>query len=69
MDEGRVYPNLNRIKECSFKIAVDVAKYADSIHFCHIHPKPESLEDHIRAQVYDPTYESQLPKEWSWSKI
>ena len=69
MDEGRVYPNLDRIKQCSFKIAVDVAKYADSLNLCHLYPKPDSLEEHIRSQVYDPTYKDQSPKEWKWSNL
>ncbi len=66
MEEGRVYPNLSRIKEVSFNIALDVAKYAESINLCHLHPKPQSLEEHIRSQVYDPSYVDSVPKHWKF---
>lgn len=67
MDEARVYPNLNRIKEVSFKIAVDVGKYANENGLCHIYPTIDSLEKHIRNHVYVPDYKNQLHEEWSWS--
>jgi malate dehydrogenase (oxaloacetate-decarboxylating)(NADP+) len=56
MKEGRIYPNLNRIKNVSFKIAVDIVKHAESTHICHLHPKPESIEKHIQKYIYDPSY-------------
>lgn len=54
--EGRVYPNLSRIQTVSLKIAIDVAKYALKKNLCHLYPIPDSIEDHIKSQVYNPEY-------------
>lgn len=54
--EGRVYPNLSRIQTVSLKIAIDVAKYALKKNLCHLYPIPDSIEDHIKSQVYNPDY-------------
>lgn len=66
MAEGRVYPNLKRIKDVSFKISVDVAKYAHEQQLLGVYPIPESLEDHIKACVYSPKYNDQMQVTWSY---
>lgn len=69
MDEGRVYPNLNRIQTVSLKIAVDVSKYALSQNLCHLYPMPDSIEEFIKSQVYKVDYDVTLKKTWNNSKI
>lgn len=69
LDEGRVYPNLNRIQEVSLAIAVDVGKYAASKNLCHLHPTPESIVDLVKSHVYTPVYSSALKSNWSWPKL
>ena len=69
LDEGRVYPNLNRIQEVSLAIAVEVGKYAASKNLCHLHPTPESIVDLVKSHVYTPVYSSALKANWSWPKL
>ena len=57
LDEGRVYPNLNRIQEVSLKVAVDVAAYALEHGCCALEKAPESLEEHIKKHVYNYRYD------------
>ena len=64
LDEGRVYPNLNRIQAVSLQIAVDVSKYALSKNLCHLYPIPESIEEHIKKQVYQTAYKDSLKAVW-----
>ncbi|RNA44343.1 NADP-dependent malic mitochondrial isoform X1, partial [Brachionus plicatilis] len=60
LDEGRVYPNLNRIQRVSFKIAVDIGKYAFEHDLSNLYPKPDSIENFVKQFIYDPTYTSSL---------
>lgn len=69
LDEGRVYPNLNRIQEVSLGIATDVGKYALEKGLCHLHPSPESIGDLIKSHVYEPVYSSALKTNWTWPKL
>jgi malic enzyme len=56
MDEGRVYPNLNRVQEVSRKIALDVIKHANSQNLCLKKEDPEKFEEAINANFYNPNY-------------
>lgn len=69
LNEGRVYPNLNRIQEVSLGIAVDVGKYALEKNLCHLHPNPESIENLVKSQVYRPVYSDALKTNWTWPKL
>jgi hypothetical protein len=71
LEEGRVYPNLNRIQEVSLAIAVDVGKYALSKNLCHLHPAPapEQIAEIIKSQVYNPVYTNALNTNWAWPKL
>ena len=64
LDEGRVYPNLNRIQAVSLQIAIDVSKYALSKDLCHLYPIPDSIEDFIKKQVYNTDYKDSLKATW-----
>jgi len=66
---GRMYPDLDRIKEVSVKIATKVAVEAYKEGMAATYPEPEDKEAYIRTLLYDYNYEgkSSLPNTWSWS--
>jgi malate dehydrogenase (oxaloacetate-decarboxylating)(NADP+) len=53
---GRIYPSLSRVREVSVNIALAVAKVAFARGLTAM-PKPPDLLGHIRAKMYDPTYQ------------
>jgi len=53
--KGRIYPGLDRIREVSAAIAVDVADVAFRSGLTKMN-RPADLLKHIKAQMYDPTY-------------
>lgn len=69
LNEGRVYPNLNRIQAVSLEIAISVGQYALSKNLCHLHPVPESIPELVKSQVYKPCYQSAMKTNWSWPKL
>jgi len=64
---GRLYPDLERIKEVSIKIATKVAEEAYKDGMASTYPEPEDKEAYIRTLLYDYNYEGEtnLPKTWS----
>ncbi|RNA07072.1 NADP-dependent malic mitochondrial-like, partial [Brachionus plicatilis] len=40
----------------SFKIAVDIGKYAFEHDLSNLYPKPDSIENFVKQFIYDPTY-------------
>ena len=69
LDEGRVYPNLNRIQVVSLAIAIDIAKYAMKKDLCHLYPTPDSIVELITSKVYKTSYEKALKTTWEWPKF
>ncbi len=69
LNEGRVFPNLNRIQEVSLQIAIDVGKFAMEKGLCHLHPTPESIADLVKSQVYEPVYTNAIKTNWTWPKL
>lgn len=69
LNEGRMFPNLNRIQEVSLKIAIDVGKFALAKNLCHLHPSPDSIEELIKSQVYEPVYSNAIKSNWAWPKL
>jgi malate dehydrogenase (oxaloacetate-decarboxylating)(NADP+) len=57
LDLGRVYPSLAHIREVSIEIAQAVAEIAFRRNLSP-HKKPYNLEACIKAEMYDPIYES-----------
>jgi len=53
---GRVYPDLARIREVSTAIALAVAEVAFARGLAR-QIRPENLEEHVKAQMYQPAYE------------
>lgn len=69
LDEGRVYPNLNRIQAVSLAIAIDIATYAMKKDLCHLYPTPDSIVELITSKVYKTSYEKVLKTTWEWPKF
>ncbi len=69
LNEGRVYPNLDRIQEVSLAIAVEVGKYASEKSLCNIYPFPESIENHLKSVIYNTNYTDSLKFNWDFPKL
>jgi malate dehydrogenase (oxaloacetate-decarboxylating)(NADP+) len=54
---GSVYPDLQRIREVSVKIAAAVAEVAFTRKLTSM-PHPRNMEDYVRGHMYEPTYET-----------
>lgn len=54
---GRIYPALDQIRQVSAHIGAAVARVAYANHLATM-PEPEDLLKAVRAQMYDPVYES-----------
>ena len=54
---GRLYPPLQKIRDISFKIAVNVAQVAFDNKIARL-PYPENLEEWVRATMFQPDYPS-----------
>ena len=57
LDQGSLYPPLSSVREVSARIAVDVAEIALRDGLATIE-RPDDLEQVIRAEMYDPTYDA-----------
>ncbi|KAL3882184.1 hypothetical protein ACJMK2_028552 [Sinanodonta woodiana] len=66
LDEGRVYPPLNQIRDVSLQIATDVAEYAYKNKLASYYPEPANKREFIWNQLYSTDYESFVPETWSW---
>jgi hypothetical protein len=64
LEEGRVYPNLNRIQAVELQIAIDVGRYALEKGLCHLHPMPEAIDELIKSKVYKPEYTDSIRPKW-----
>jgi malate dehydrogenase (oxaloacetate-decarboxylating)(NADP+) len=59
-DQGRIYPELGRIREVSAAIALAVAEVVFQRGLTAM-KRPADLHAHIKAQMYDPTYPEYRP--------
>jgi malate dehydrogenase (oxaloacetate-decarboxylating)(NADP+) len=55
--QGRIYPNLTRIREVSAVIAVAVGRVAYAQGLATV-PEPDDLLAHVESQMYEPAYRS-----------
>ena len=58
LENGTLYPPFSEIREVSARIAVAVAEQAYKEGHALL-PRPDNLDVHIRAQMYDPSYENE----------
>lgn len=66
LQEGRVYPPLDTIRDCSVYIAKKVADYAYQNGMASFHPEPKDKEAFIRSHMYDYQYPNALPTTYDW---
>jgi malate dehydrogenase (oxaloacetate-decarboxylating)(NADP+) len=57
LEQGRVYPPMNRIREVSAAVAEAVAGVAYDQGLA-TEPRPGNLSGHIRSMMYEPNYDS-----------
>ncbi|ESO98579.1 hypothetical protein LOTGIDRAFT_239020 [Lottia gigantea] len=66
LDEGRVYPPLNLIREVSVQIATKLAEDVYREGLATTYPEPANKEEFIRSHIYEPDYECFVPETWPW---
>lgn len=68
LDEGRLYPPLSTIRECSTSIAAYIAEHAYEHGIASTYPEPKDKMAFIEAQLYDYHYDdkSALPELYEW---
>ncbi len=59
LDQGRIFPSLQRIREASAAIATAVAEEAYHLGLARRH-RPEDLAGYIRSKMYEPAYASYI---------
>jgi len=60
IDAGQVYPSLDRIKEISQKVAIDVVKYLFDAELATYRPEPHDHAEWVTRHIWEPEYESIL---------
>ncbi|XP_065175858.1 NADP-dependent malic enzyme-like [Sycon ciliatum] len=63
---GRVYPCLDKIREVSTQIAIDVARLCYKNKLASALPEPDDLSSFIRSHQYTTDYENFVPDVYSW---
>ena len=58
IDVGRIYPPLSSVRDCSIKIAIQVAKDAFENGTASTYPKPNDIEAFIMDQLFDYNYDN-----------
>ncbi|XP_044730895.1 NADP-dependent malic enzyme [Chrysoperla carnea] len=66
VDGGSLYPPLSSIRECSFEIAMRVAKYAYEKGLASVYPEPKDMKKYIQDQMYNYNYDTTLPETYPW---
>ncbi|KAK6617040.1 hypothetical protein RUM44_005397 [Polyplax serrata] len=66
LESGSLYPPLNNIRDCSIKIASEIAKYAYEKGLATHYPEPASKRAFIESFMYDYHYDSVLPNTYTW---
>lgn len=68
LSNGRVYPPLQTIRECSIQIATSIAEEVYHDKQASYYPEPEDKMEFIRDYVYSTDYECFVPETWQWKK-
>lgn len=68
LEQGSLYPPLEKIQDCSIKIAAKIMEYAYEKGIASVTPEPKDREAFIKAQMYDLHYKSAVPEAYEWPK-
>ncbi|XP_055965998.1 NADP-dependent malic enzyme [Sorex fumeus] len=66
LQEGRLYPPLNTIRDVSLKIALKIVQDAYKEKTATVYPEPHNKEEYVRSQMYNTDYDQILPDCYSW---
>ncbi|KAM6181764.1 NADP-dependent malic enzyme [Erethizon dorsatum] len=66
LEEGRLYPPLNTIRDVSLKIAVKIVNDAYQEKTATVYPEPQNKEAFVSSQMYSTEYDQILPDCYSW---
>uniref|UniRef100_A0A4D5RBB1 Malic enzyme n=1 Tax=Scolopendra viridis TaxID=118503 RepID=A0A4D5RBB1_SCOVI len=66
LNEGRLFPPLKDILECSVKIATKILEYAFQKKVASVLPEPKDKEKYVRSLMFDYRYPESLPIMYSW---
>jgi malate dehydrogenase (oxaloacetate-decarboxylating)(NADP+) len=66
LKDGRVYPPLQTITDCSIKIATRLLEYAYQERIASHYPEPKDKEEYVRSQMYNYNYRDSLPCMYDW---
>ncbi|XP_010629472.1 NADP-dependent malic enzyme [Fukomys damarensis] len=66
LEEGRLYPPLNTIREVSLKIAEKIVNDAYREKTATVYPEPQNKEAFVCSQMYSTEYDQILPDCYSW---
>ncbi|XP_004696342.2 NADP-dependent malic enzyme [Echinops telfairi] len=68
LEEGRLYPPLNTIREVSLKIAEKIVRDAYEEKTATVYPEPPNKKAFVCSQMYNTNYDQILPDCYSWPK-
>ncbi|XP_004628315.1 NADP-dependent malic enzyme [Octodon degus] len=66
LEEGRLYPPLNTIRDVSLKIAVKIVTDAYQEKTATVYPEPQDKEAFVCSQMYSTEYDQILPACYPW---
>ncbi|KAM5163838.1 NADP-dependent malic enzyme [Mantella aurantiaca] len=66
LEEGRLYPPLQTIKEVSVKIAVRIVENAYKDNIASVFPEPSDKEAFVRSKMYSTDYDQFVVDSYSW---
>ncbi|XP_066110237.1 NADP-dependent malic enzyme [Saccopteryx bilineata] len=66
LEDGRLFPPLNIIRDISLKIAEKIVKDAYQEKTATVYPEPTDKEAFVRSQMYSTDYDQILPDCYSW---
>ncbi|XP_047105745.1 NADP-dependent malic enzyme [Schistocerca piceifrons] len=66
---GRLYPPLGCIRECSVNIATRIAEYAYKKGTASVYPEPEDKRAVVLSAMYNHNYEDALPDVYPWPEL
>ncbi|XP_063244213.1 NADP-dependent malic enzyme-like isoform X2 [Bacillus rossius redtenbacheri] len=69
ISKGSLYPPLRTIRECSLKIATNIAQYAYQRGLASVYPEPEDKRAMIEEKMYNFNYDSPLPATYAWPEL